>query len=228
MSIEDSNGQRSTLYSINNIAQSHAGAAGVIHFRSAVVPMNVSFPAFITQFSDNYNVGWGGDQPFGRTDAVKNYQSTTRQIQIAMDVVSESKNQAIQNFKNIENLTSMLYPVYSAPIGNNDKSRTISAPPLMRIKYANYIHSPTNSNGLLGTVQGINFQPKFESGHYITQEGNLIPMIFSLSFQFQPLHEHPLGFNESGMRLQDSWPWGASINEISEVAVQASDDPDED
>ena len=225
--MEDSNGKPSTLYSINNIAPGHAGEAGVIHFRSAVVPLNVSFPAFITQFSDNYNVGWGGEQPFGRTDPVKNYQSTTRQIQISMDVISESRNQAIENFKNIENLTNMLYPVYSATIGTNDKSRTIMAPPMIRIKYANYIQSPTNNNGLLGTLQGVNFQPKFESGHYITQDGTLIPMLFSLSFQFQPLHEHPLGFNESGLRLQDSWPWGASINEITQQATPAADDGDE-
>ena len=180
----------------------------------------------ITQFSDNYNVGWGGDQPFGRTDPVKSYQSTIRQIQLSMDILSESKNQAIENFKKLENLTNMLYPVYSSAIGKNTKSRTISAPPLWRIKYANYIQNPTNPNGLLGTVQGINFQPKFEMGHYITQDGNLIPMIYSLSLQFQTLHEHPLGYDSSGIRLQDNWPWGASLNEIEDAPVPADEEED--
>lgn len=184
------------------------GDAGRIYFRSAAIQKTIDFPAFITQFSDNYNVGWGGTQVFGRVDPVKNYQSTSRTISISFDILSESKEDAIKNFENFEILITMLYPVYSNEINFANKARTISAPPLWRIKYSNYIQSPTSDQGLLGCVQGITFQPKFESGHFV-DKGQLIPLSYSVSLQFQPLHESPIGYSSVGGMLNDSFPYGA-------------------
>jgi len=217
------NNTQSSLIGIDNITKGFS-KAGRIYINSATaVEREVSFPAFITQFSDNYNVGWGGDQPFGRTDPVKNYQNTTRQISISFDILGESRDHAIENFKSLEILTTMLYPVFSSAIGTNNKARTIAAPPLWRIRYANYIQSPLHDKGLLGCVSGFTFQPKFEVGHFITSDGNLIPLSYSVALQFQPLHEHPLGYDSSGGRLQDNWPWGASLNKIADAPVSEGD-----
>ena len=99
----------------------------------------------------------------------------------------------------------MCYPVYSAPIGNSNKARTIKAPPIWRVKYANYISS-SDGRGLLGTISGITFSPKFEQGHFIDQQ-KLIPVIYNLNFNFQPLHEDTLGFNEQGQFLVSDFPY---------------------
>ncbi len=179
---------------------------GLIKFTNVSTGGTMSFPAFIKQFNDNFTVGFGGDTPFGRNDPVKHYQSTSRQIQVTFDIVSVDKNQAIENFQKYSKLIQMCYPVYSDPIGPSNNARTIKAPPLWRIKYANYISSPTGA-GLLGTIGGITFNPNFEQGHFIHGD-KLVPLIYNLSLTFQPLHEEPLGFNKFGTFLNRGFPYG--------------------
>lgn len=179
--------------SFESIAKA-AKSAGEIRFMNVSNGMEVVLPAFVTSFNDNYTVAFGGETTFGRTDPVKHYQSTSRQIQAAFDILGYSKEKALENFRNYGKMIQMLYPVYSNPLASSSNlSRTIKAPPLWRIKYANYISSTTNPNGLLGALSGLSFAPKFESGHFLTNEGEMIPLIYSVSFNFEPIHEQPLG-----------------------------------
>ncbi len=184
----------------------------IIHFTSVSSGNEVSFPAFITRFSDDYTVGWGSNTSFGRTDPVKNYQSTSRRINTSFDILGENKEQAIKNFRNFSMLIQMLYPVYSDPIGSRAKARTIKGAPLLRIKYANYIQSP-KGGALLGCVSGFSFNPKFESGHFL-EKGNMIPVSYSLNFAFQPLHEQTLGHDASGSpTLFENFPYSLGSTE---------------
>ena len=179
-----------------------------IHFTSTSTGERISFPAFITQFSDNYSVSWGGTSVFGRMDPIKNYQSTGRRVNCAFDILGKNREAAIQNFENYSKLIRMMYPIYSSPVGPNNKSRTIKAAPLLRIRYANYLNSSTSENGLLGCIQGLTFQPKFEGGHFLADGGSqMIPISYSMSFVFEPLHEAPLGFDESGQFLSSNFPY---------------------
>ena len=76
----------------------------VIKFKSIISGNTVQFPAFITKFDDNYTVSWGGGAPiFGRTDPIKNYQSTSRRISVAFDILGESYESAKENFVNFSN-----------------------------------------------------------------------------------------------------------------------------
>ena len=194
----------------------------MITFTSAVTGKQVSFPAFITNFSDDYSVAWVGDTTFGRVDPVKNYQSTSRRINAAFDVVSKDNQTALQNFFNFSTLIQMLYPVYSDPVGQNVKSRTIRAAPLIRVKYSNYIRSDASPNGLLGCIGGFQFSPKFDSGHILTEQNEMVPLVYSLSFVFEPLHEVPLGFNQSGQFLAGKFPYNQGIP-VSEERQPAGD-----
>jgi len=172
----------------------------------------VTFPAFITRFSDDYTVSWGGNTSFGRTDPVKNYQSTGRRISTSFDILGENEEQAKKNLKNFSSLVQMLYPVYSDPIGTNAKARTIKGVPLLRIKYANYIQSP-KGGPLLGCILGFSFNPKFESGHFL-DAGKMIPINYSLNFSFEPLHEQTLGHDASGSpTLFGDFPYGVNFYE---------------
>jgi hypothetical protein len=184
------------------------GSNQLIHFTSVATGAAVAFPAFITQFSDNYSVSWGGTSVFGRMDPIKNYQSTGRRINCAFDILGKDKETAIENFVNYSKLIKMMYPVYSSPVGPHNKSRTIKAAPLLRIKYANYLRSEISEHGVLGCIQGVTFQPKFETGHFLTDSGaTLIPISYSMTFTFEPLHETPLGFDESGQFLSENFPY---------------------
>ena len=182
-------------------------AGQIITFTSIATGDEVSFPAFITNFSDNFNVGWTGETLFGRTDPVKHYTSTTRQISLAFDILATSKEKAIENFQNYGRLIQMLYPVYSNPVGKENNSRTIKAAPLIRIKYANYIRSAKGEGGLLGCINGISFTPDFAAGHFLDAQNEMIPMKYGANFTFEPMHETPLGADMSGQFLQESYPY---------------------
>ena len=185
----------------------------MIRFTSMATGISVEFPAFITAFSDGYSIGWGGSTNFGRTDPIKHYQSTSRKISATFDIVSKNRQAAIDNFHQYTQLIRMTYPSYGPEIGGSNKVRTIKAAPLFRIRYANYISSPTDENGLLGCFQGVNFAPKFEAGHFISSEGDLLPMIYTLSFSFEPLHEAPLGFDvdSSSWLGGDEFPYKQNV-----------------
>ena len=181
-----------------------------IKFISVSSGNQVEFPAFVTRFSDDYTVHWGGSTSFGRTDPVKNYQSTGRRINTSFDILGEKKEQAKENLKNFSQLIHMLYPVYSNPIGTIAKAITIKGTPLVRIKYANYIQS-TSGGALLGCISGFSFNPKFEAGHFI-EAGNMIPVSYSLNFVFEPLHEETLGHDASGAPLKGLQNFPYNIN----------------
>lgn len=193
----------------------------VIHFTSVSTGDVVRFPAFVTNFSDDYSIQWGSSAIFGRTDPIKSYQTTGRRITATFDILGKDEKTALENFTNYSKLIQMLYPVYSDPIGRNQKYRTIKAPPILRIKYANYIRSGTNEHGLLGCLQGVNFQPKFDAGHFFTgfdpnpdgpdplapPGGEMVPLSYTMNLTFEPIHETPMGFSMGGEFLETGFPY---------------------
>ena len=197
-------------------------AGQIITFTSVATGDEVSFPAFVTSFSDSYSVGWGGETTFGRTDPIKHYSSTTRRIQASFDILGKNRETAIENFQNYGRIIKMLYPVYSDPIGKENNSRTIKAAPLMRIRYANYIRSPKSPNGLLGCLQGFEFNPDFAGGHFLSRDNEMIPIKYSVTITFEPLHEHPLGSDLGGEFLEQSFPYNQERGS-SRTRVPAAD-----
>ncbi len=198
----------------------------MITFTSVASGQSVSFPAFVTSFSDGYTLGWGGSTPFGRVDPIKSYQNTSRRINATFDILGKDEPTARQNFEKYSALIQMMYPVYSDPIGPNNKSRTIRAAPLMRIKYVNYLRSETSPHGLLGCIQGVTFAPKFESGHFVDpNSGDLMPLVYTMSLVFEPLHESPLGTDERGQFLSQKFPYNQGSPTVS--GRQPAGDPTE-
>lgn len=202
--------------SFEEIAKQY-GNCGQIHFTNVSAGETVSLPAFITQFQDNYTVGYGGEQSFGRTDPVKHYQSTSRNIQASLDILSFSEKSAELNFAKYSKLIRMLYPVYSTKIASANNARTIKAPPLWRIRYANYIKGD-HPAGLLGVCSGFTFQPEFDMGHHITKNGDLVPLVYTMNLTFEPIHESPLGYEEGspGTFINKKFPYDIILPEGGE------------
>lgn len=194
----------------NKIAESKNQVVKFIHVATGTT---VSFPAFLTEYSDNYSVSWGSEQIFGRNDPIKPYQSTSRQIQVGFDVLSHNMNSAKDNLSKYTILTKMLYPVYTAPLNAAAQSlgRTIKAPPLIRIKFVNMIQSADGNGSLLGCIEGFNYAPNQNTGFFVERDGSLFPKHFNLSFRFTPQHESPLGWgSETGKFLTDNFPYSAA------------------
>lgn len=196
------------MISFHDIAK---GSNHLVKFLHVATGTRVEFPAFITQFSDNVSVSWGNETIFGRTDPVKPYQGTTRNISLGFDVLAPTLAKAKENLYNYSLLVKMLYPVYSEPLsGANDRGRVIKAPPLLRLEFMNLVRNTSLESrepGLLGCISGFNFNPNRESGFYDV-EGELFPKSFNISFQFQPQHETPMGFQNNRF-IDQNFPYAA-------------------
>ncbi|MBT96432.1 MAG: hypothetical protein CL431_10755 [Acidimicrobiaceae bacterium] len=183
----------------------------MISFEHLASGTTIEFPAFLTDFSDNYTVSWGGEQIFGRNDAIKPYQSTTRQITLAFDVLSASEAHAKENLTRYSTLVKMLYPSYSAPLTGTGGSfgRTIKAPPLIRLKFVNMVQAANGSGSLLGCIGGFNFKPNAAAGYFYKPNGELFPKHYNISITFDPQHENQLGWDENQDFLTSQFPYSA-------------------
>jgi len=182
----------------------------MIKFIHVATSTTVEFPAFLTEYADNFSVSWGNEQIFGRNDPIKPYQSTSRQLQVGFDVLSHDMENAKENLQKYSILTKMLYPVYTPALNNNPDSlgRTIKAPPLIRIKFVNMIQSADGGGSLLGCIEGFGYSPNQVAGFFVERDGSLFPKHFNLSFRFTPQHESPLGWDsEAASFLTDSFPY---------------------
>ena len=183
------------------------GSDHMIRFLHVATGIRVEFPAFVTEYSDSFQVGWGNEAVFGRTDPIKPYQGTTRNISLGFDVLSGDLEQAKENMRNYSTLVQMMYPVYNKPLsgGFEGRGRTIKAPPILRIQFMNLIKNNSASTveeGLLGCIGGFSFSPNREAGFY-DQDNELLPKMFNISFRFDPQHETTLGFDEESFINKD-------------------------
>lgn len=185
------------------------GMGQMLRITSVPTGMSVEFPAFIDSFSDNFTVSWGSEESFGRIDPVMPYRSTTRQISLGISVLAPDMDHAIRNLTQYSKLIQMLYPSYSAPLAEGgSRGRTITAPPILKVKLMNYIQSADGSDGLYGAIRGLKFDPDFKIGHFIKNNGDLVPKKFTISFTFSPQHSSELGFGEDGQPLTLKFPYG--------------------
>jgi hypothetical protein len=191
------------------------GSDHMVRFLHVATGTRVEFPAFITSFSDSYQVSWGTEQIFGRMDPIKPYQGTSRNISLAFDVLSFDLSESRRNMDNYSKLIQMLYPVYGAPLsgGADGFGRTLKAPPIIRVQFMNLIKSNSDNSpeaGLLGCIGGLSFDPNREAG-FFTQSDEILPKVFNVSFQFTPQHESTLGFEEDRF-INTGFPYGRPAN----------------
>ena len=185
------------------------GMNQMLEIKSVVSGKTVRFPAFIENFSDSFNVGWNQEETFGRIDPVLSYRSTTRQISLGISVLAPNKNKGIENLLEYSKLIQMLYPSYSQPLNEGSSlGRTITAPPIMKVRLMNYIQSADGTDGLYGAIQGLKFNPDFNMGHFVRNDGTLIPKKFTIDFSFVPQHSSEIGSNDHGQFLSSTFPYG--------------------
>ncbi len=128
-------------------------------FKSTASGQSVEFAAFLTDFSQTFSSEWNTDAVYGRNDPIATFQGTKRTITLAWDIPASSLADAQGNLKSCEELARMMYPRYLNGLEkkkptNSDKNsgknpmlksskrfqtNIISAPPLIKISFANLI-----------------------------------------------------------------------------------------
>ena len=182
-----------------------------IEFMHIASKRKVRFKAFITAFDDSFQANWETQSVYGRMDPMATFQGTERQINMQFDVPSVSLEEAKANMHRIENLTAMMYPLYS-PLKKHG-IETVKASPLMRVKFANLIKDASSSSkGLPCVVQTVSFVPNMEDGFFMPGTGMALAKSYSVNVSMIVLHAHKLGWHQSGAdvkwRSYGGFPYG--------------------
>lgn len=170
---------------------------------------SLAFPAYMKNLQDTFNPKFNTIDVFGRVDPIPVYQGTSRSITFSLMMPAYKEEHAREILSNINTVVKNLYPSYLST--QNEQTKIINSPPLIRIKFANLICDHTNpSRGLLGYLNGsINITHGLETnGIFLIDAGNgdgaIYIKTYEVSFNMNVLHESTPGFNESGEFLGNS------------------------
>lgn len=72
-----------------------------------------NFLAFVTEFSEQFSSAWDSEQFYGKSEPIVGFKNTKRMLNLSWQVPASNAEEAKSNLLEIDNLTQMLYPVYS-------------------------------------------------------------------------------------------------------------------
>jgi len=207
----------------------------VVSVRHEASGKEVFFKAFITAFNETYNSDWSRESVFGRVDPIQLFRSTERKITLALKVPGATEGEAYENLGRLQLLTQFLYPTY---LDDGASAQLMGQSPLVRLKVMNLIRTNKNdepavdmyanresfnnyksdlgaSAGLLGTINSLQINHNLENPAASAIEkgvNTILPTYFDVSFDFSPIHEHPIGWNEEGEALTPTFPYGVDLH----------------
>jgi hypothetical protein len=111
----------------------------------------VSFHAFLSTLTDQYNASYSRNNSIGRADPIRIYQNTDRSINFTFNLVATSREDFDEMWFKINKLTTLLYPQYTkgrkvaTPDGRTQFimpfSQVMSASPMIRLRIGDVIRS---------------------------------------------------------------------------------------
>lgn len=154
----------------------------------------LKFKAFVTDFSDNFESNWNSTEVFGRMDPIWTYQNTKRVISLGFDVPSFGVKEGKKNMEKISAIAKMMYPTYEGAGGVS----VIQESPIFTLKFGNLICNNKGGGPLKGVIPSFNFAPDIEQGWYTQGSMELYPKTVKISFDFNVLHDHSVGYDVMG------------------------------
>jgi hypothetical protein len=198
-----------------------------IGFTHVPTGKSVRFKAFITAFNETYNSDWAQETVFGRGDPIYMFKNTTRTITLSWKIPAATTGEAFDNLGRLQKLLQFMYPTYTT-VGNSAQANTINQSPLVRMKVMNLVQKNDNGHsfddmfsgdqeqrsnregiGLLGAIKNISvthnletdvgvfetYGPKDPQSH---SGAKILPKLIEVNMDFAVLHEHTMGFDDSG------------------------------
>jgi len=145
---------------------------------------------------------------YGRMDPLSTFQGTRRTIGLSFDIPNDSRDHAVSNMYNVRRLIQFMYPTYDGtPLLS--QQNVLKAGPLLAMKWINLVTGMNGQEKLVGYINGgLSYSPdvheggflvgplkpgdsRFEKGHGIH---NYFPKKLNLSFSFNVLHTHLVGW----------------------------------
>ena len=223
--------------------------------------VTLNFKAFITTFNETYAADWQSEEIYGRADPVPIFKNTRRKITLGFKVPAVNKGEAYENLGKIQKLTQFLYPTYVKQDGRESMSQTISRSPLVRLKFMNLIRNTNGisanldqstarmfkdydmgGEGLLGVITNVIVLHNLGENTGVIEKGSrsdgfqaVLPKVIEINLDFEPIHEHPLGWDLNGVFGQGStydattstfsngqtFPYGVVLEDAAKATTEA-------
>ena len=154
---------------------------------------SVTFTTFkLRSFSDKLSTNYSSEDVFGRMDPIMTYQGTGRNISMGFDIGSGGAQFMSKALAMVSRLMQFQYPVYE----NAANALSLSRPPLVKVKFGNYIRSGTGGS-LLCAMKGMSYSPfdKYDLAYTPHLQANdegethIIPKRVSVDLELVVLHE---------------------------------------
>jgi len=235
-----------------NGEQALANAGMIITFTHVPSGNVIAFKAFITAFNETYGSDWTSEVVYGRADPIMLFKNTTRKITLAFQIPAMTTGEAYENLGKVQMLTQFLYPTYKktgqaqtitqSPLiriqvmnllqdaAGKEAVSGDSGQAAAKLKlYENYKHG---GQGVLGAIGNVTVNHNLEGTHGVVAKGTgglggleaILPKLIEINLEFTPIHEHPLGWNESnefGVGTADDpsgalFPYGVQLYDASD------------
>ena len=238
-------------------ANKYSMAIEFTHLPSA---LSVRFKAYITNWADSFQSSYNSAQVYGRNDPIMTFQGTQRTISLSWKVIAADIDEAINNVERINRMAKFLYPGYETngvvPQNENIRVGTLAKAPLLKVRFANLVkdgngtitEGPLDSDvydqGLVVALGGLDISMELDDGGFDAIQGNTIrpefngaraggvffPKTFTLSTTMTVLHQHNVGWDESGNWMgPNNYPYDAYAGEEGTTTdIVAPSEPDDD
>ena len=196
-----------SLFKRLSIKPLHIKGAGALYFSS-----------IITEFSDSWTPRWSATNVYGRMDPVSAYSGTGRELALGFRVISDNKEEASKNMKNIQRLIQYQYPTYH----KIDGVKILAAPPYFRINFMNVIGGGRYKfvQGYFNSAIQINpgFQSKDQAQYFSNDWSKLYFSDVNIVLRMQVLHEGFIGrtTTSSAFKPNGTYPYGV-ITEVDAI-----------
>lgn len=164
------------------------------------------FSPFDFKFNDSIKPEFQSYEAFGRMDPVMIYKKTSRDVNLSFKVVSESDEESMQNFEDLNALIIGMYPTYEEPTDSEETSAAaaqdqitngtsnylqntfIKVAPLISIRFMNLL----NDSNFIAAITNFKYDLDFQNGAstYIDKDGKAYPGIYTVDLSFKILHTY--------------------------------------
>jgi len=215
----------------------------VIDFFHAPSKNSIAFKAFITEYSETYEVNYEEQEAFGRIDSFAKYRNTKRRVSLGWETVAASKEEAEQNMRRCTELIQMMYPSYEnhkVPFDNAERDNpVIASEPVFRVRFANWLvdsqigsaegpggFEVADTTGVWCRITNLQYTPDLAEGSFDTVTG-VFPKVIKLSCAIIPYM--PEGYwddkDQEKKKGFNFFPFGyAGIEIVSKGAPGENDD----
>jgi len=196
----------------------------VIDIKHVPSGRSLFFKAFIENYTETFSPDWNSETVYGRMDPIYQFKNTTRSISLALKIPAATQSEAYENLAKVQALAQFLYPTYL----KRGSATTIAQSPLLRLgvmnlaraqapgpgpeTYSNPQAYHTSKDGLLGILKSLTINHNLAGEAGVIERGptggNLLPKLIEINFDFDVIHEHPLGWNKENNFDQPAFPYG--------------------